>query len=92
MLLLMGLASALQKSVSEKKVHALVFDAAIGWSGAMWVCDRLNCFYSVAAAVTVAAGINDTWEWPPLMGSFKDGWSVRRIWRYVAPQIDSQSG
>ncbi|KAM3076295.1 hypothetical protein ACMFMG_006202 [Clarireedia jacksonii] len=63
-----------------------VRDALMGWCGAVWVWDRLSCAYSLAAGVSVAVGICETWEWPPLMGDLKDAWSVRRMWSAVYHQ------
>jgi hypothetical protein len=84
MLVVMGFSVALQehrRQMGSLEYH--ITNAAIGWSGATWVWDRLNCFYCLAAAVSVALGICDTWEWPPLTGDIRDAWSVRQMWRYA---------
>jgi hypothetical protein len=59
----------------------IIFNAMVGWFGAIWVWDRLCCVYSAAAALSVSLNMFDTWEWPPLMGSLDDAWSVRQVWR-----------
>ncbi|KAF2165963.1 hypothetical protein M409DRAFT_23691 [Zasmidium cellare ATCC 36951] len=64
----------------EQRVDSAVAGAIVGWAGAIWVWDRLNCAYSLAAAFSVAVGMTETWEWPPLMGPLKDAWSVRQMW------------
>ncbi|QIW96627.1 hypothetical protein AMS68_002145 [Peltaster fructicola] len=66
--------------------QGLLANAIVGWSGAIWVWDRLNCAYSVVAALTIALRICEPWEWPPLMGSLKDAWTVRRMWSAVYHQ------
>ena len=67
----------------DRRVGRAIAGVVMGWSGAVWVWDRLSCAYSLAAALGVASGITGTWEWPPLMGALKDAWSVRQMWRYV---------
>ncbi|KAK4494433.1 hypothetical protein PRZ48_014731 [Zasmidium cellare] len=64
----------------EERVESFIAGAIVGWAGAIWVWDRLNCAYSVAAALSVAVGMTGTWEWPPLMGPLKEAWSVRQMW------------
>lgn len=64
-------------------VKRTVATAVLGWSGAVWVWTRLNCAYCLAAAVTVAIGITESWGWPPLMGPLEAAWSVRQMWRYA---------
>jgi hypothetical protein len=88
MLVLLGWGSAAEARLSsEAHLHSFAVNALIGWSGAIWVWDRLNCFYSFMAAVSVAAGVCETWQWPPLMGRLSDAWSVRRVWSVVYHQI-----
>jgi len=82
MLVIMGLSSTMQNKLgNEKSWESIFLDVIIGWSGAIWVWDRLNCFYSLLAALSVAIGLCETWEWPPLTGLLKDAWSVRQMWR-----------
>jgi hypothetical protein len=84
MLIVLGCASALQEKVPfDDYWKVIAVDAIVGWSGAVWVWDRLNCAYSTAATLAVALNLTETWEWPPLMGPLKDTWSVRQMWRYV---------
>ena len=40
----------------------------------------LEMVYRVPAVVTVALGICDPWQWPPLMGNLRDGYTIRRFW------------
>jgi hypothetical protein len=71
---------------SEACLHRLIINMLIGWSGAIWVWGRLNGFYSSIAAVSVAVGVCETWQWPPLMGNLRDAWSVRQVWSVVYHQ------
>jgi hypothetical protein len=83
-LTILGMGCVLKaEPVSDELFMAVVADAVVGWSGAVWVWDRLNCAYLLAAALGVATGVTEPWEWPPLMGPLKDAWSVRQMWRYV---------
>lgn len=78
MLVLMEFISNTQRERIHSHPWVLVLlDAVIGWSGAIWVWDRLNCFYSLAAVVSIFIGNCGTWEWPLLVGSVEDAWSVR---------------
>lgn len=70
-----------ERCTPDQKIESLVAGATVGWVGAIWVWDRLNCAYSLAAAFSVALGMTGTWEWPPLMGPLRDAWSVRQMWR-----------
>lgn len=83
-LVIMGFSSTMQKecSLSQAWVSA-VLDVVVGWSGAIWVWDRLNYFYSLFAALSVASAVCETCEWPPLTGQLRDAWSVRQMWRCV---------
>lgn len=87
MLVLLGWGSAAEiRLSSEARPYHLIVDALIGWSGAIWVWDRLNSAYSFMAAVSVATGVCETWQWPPLMGKLRDAWSVRQVWSVVYHQ------
>jgi hypothetical protein len=84
MLVIMGFSSMMQKECHPSQASvSTVLDVVVGWSGAIWVWDRLNCFYSLLAALSVACAVSETWEWPPLTGQLRDAWSVRQMWRYV---------
>lgn len=88
MLVLMGFGSAIQRERSHSQPStSVLLDAVMGWSGAIWVWDRLNCFYSLATVVSVTIGLSKTWEWRPLVGSIGDAWSVRQMWGYVTSRI-----
>ncbi|KAF2489059.1 hypothetical protein BU16DRAFT_544479 [Lophium mytilinum] len=88
MLVIMGFCSAVQKEYRPGQDWvSSALDAMIGWSGAIWVWDRLNCFYSAAAALSVAIGVCERWEWPPLTGQIRDAWSVRQMWSDVYHQV-----
>jgi hypothetical protein len=81
-LIVLGFSYALrEQSEAHEFWNIVVLNAVLGWSGAIWVWDRLNCAYSLAAALSVGMGLCDNWEWPPLMGPLKDAWSVRQMWR-----------
>jgi hypothetical protein len=71
------------QSGPDDHVKRAAANAVVGWSGAVWVWDRLNCAYKLAAVLGVTTGATGTWEWPPLMGPLQDAWSVRQMWRYV---------
>ncbi|KIW04039.1 uncharacterized protein PV09_04861 [Verruconis gallopava] len=87
MLIVLGWAiETQQRAMNSEFWNSATLNALIGWSGATWVWDRLSCAYHMAAALSVAAGICSTWEWPPLMGSLKDSWSVRQMWSTVYHQ------
>ncbi|GAA90453.1 hypothetical protein AKAW_08567 [Aspergillus luchuensis IFO 4308] len=87
----LGLGCALRAQIrSDELLKTVVFNAIVGWSGAVWIWDRLNCAYRLAAALGVATGATETWEWPPLMGPLKDAWSVRQMWSVTYHQLLSQ--
>lgn len=91
-LTMLGLGCALRAQAGpDEHVKRFIVNAIVGWSGAIWVWDRLNCAYRLAATLGVVTGITGTWEWPPLMGSLKDAWSVREMWRYVYCKHDKES-
>lgn len=39
--------------------------------------------HSAAAGLSVALGFYEPGDWPPLVGSFKDAYSLARFWGYV---------
>lgn len=80
MLVLLGYATMLEKIGSVSPFERFWMDAVIGWTGAIWIYLRLSSFYSFAAAVTVALGVYEMWQLPPLMGNVRDAWSVRQFW------------
>lgn len=81
-LIMLGFGVALREHFGpERKVETTIAGAIVGWAGAIWVWDRLNCAYSLVAAFSGAVGMTGTWEWPPLMGPLKDAWSMRQMWR-----------
>jgi hypothetical protein len=84
MLVILGFSSKIQNEYRSEHWQSVVLDSVVGWSGAIWIWDRLTCFYSLAAAFSVAVGLCETWEWPPLMGQLSDAWSVRQMWRYMS--------
>lgn len=88
MLIILGLGSTLQTEYrSGQAWTSTILDAIVGWSGAIWIWDRLNYFYSLGAALSVTTGLCDKWEWPPLTGQMKDAWSVRQMWSAVYHQV-----
>lgn len=87
MLILMGYCSALESQLSSSSKPTLaMMNILIGWSGAIWIWARVTCFYSLLASASVAMGICETWQWPPLMGEIRDAWSVTRVWSVVYHQ------
>lgn len=87
MLILLGWSSTTQERLSSN--HSFSFciaNSLIGWSGATWVWFRLCCFYSFMAALSVAFGVCEIWQWPPIMGNLWDAWSVRQMWSVVYHQ------
>jgi hypothetical protein len=84
MLVVMGLASVLERPEDRaptfSAAQTFVLDAVIGLAGAIWIYCRLQTFYSSASAVTVALGVYERWQLPPLMGNLRDAWSVRQFW------------
>jgi hypothetical protein len=85
MLVTLGFASAFEQKqddlaeLSTPNTSFLV-DPMIGWAGALWIYCRLQSFYSSASAISVALGIYERWQLPPLMGNVRDAWSVRQFW------------
>lgn len=82
MLIALGFASALEqkhRNPAEPRSNFLI-DAAIGWSGALWIYCRLLSFYSCASAISVSLGVYERWHLPPLMGAVSDASSVRQFW------------
>ncbi|CAI6333749.1 unnamed protein product [Periconia digitata] len=65
---------------SDHYVQSALANGLVGISGAIWVWNRLECSYSLAAAIGVGTGLTGAWEWPPLMASLKSAWSVRQMW------------
>lgn len=87
MLVVLRCGSTIEKDVPAGSLwRLLLVNTVIGWSGATWVWSRLTCFYSLLAALSVACGICETWQWPPLMGHLRDAWSVRQMWSVVYHQ------
>jgi hypothetical protein len=94
MLAILGWSSAMREEMEdgfrtlqgELNYEVFTFNAVIGWSGAIWVWCRLCCAYSMATVLSVSVGVFETWEWPPLMGSLDDAWSVRQMWSVVYHQ------
>ncbi|KAF3004406.1 hypothetical protein E8E13_010230 [Curvularia kusanoi] len=79
LLVAMGFASSLEQD-SQGLLQKRLVDAMIGWTGAIWIYCRLCTFYSTASAATVALGLYERWQLPPLMGKVGDAWSVRQFW------------
>ncbi|KAF2010652.1 hypothetical protein BU24DRAFT_427763 [Aaosphaeria arxii CBS 175.79] len=81
-LVLLGFSSNLQgrQGRSIVSVETAALNALIGWSGGFWVWDRLSAFYSLLAAISVAFGVCETWQWPPLMGDISKAYSVGNVW------------
>lgn len=46
----------------------------------------LGVFCCSVAAISVALGIYGPEQWPPMFGSLKDAYTVRRFWAYVSKQ------
>ena len=85
-LYVMGLATTIQEQKNDIWTWTAL-NAIIGWSGAIWAWNGINYMYNTASAVTVAIGLCEQWEWPPLTGSLSDAWSVRQMWRLVPSSI-----
>ena len=79
-LYLLGL-SASVKAASNKPAVQILCHVVMGWSGAFWAVNGINTLYRAVAASTVAVGLCDPWQWPPMFGTLRDAWSVRQIWR-----------
>lgn len=80
LLAVLGFASALERQEGHGVLTSRLVDAVIGWAGAIWIYCRLCSFYCSASAVTVAIGVYEVWQLPPLMGHLRDAWSVRQFW------------
>ena len=64
MLVLLGYGSAIEERLSpDSRAVTMLVNALTGRCGATWVWDRLNCFYSLLAAASVALGICETRSW-----------------------------
>ena len=57
-----------------------VLDVAVAWLAASWAYQGLVVIYDLGAAVTVALGAYDAWEWPSMFGPLGEAWSVRQMW------------
>lgn len=95
MLVILGISTSIEKYVryDHKNLDRgppwgtfTVLDAVTGVAGATWVWNRVCCFYSLVAALSVAIGICEKCQWPPLMGNLKDAWSVGQTWGVVYHQ------
>ena len=75
-----GAATAV-KLYTDSTIAHYICDVVIGWCGASWAYNGLNCYYRLCTAVSVAVGLCEQWEWPPLFGPLSDAWSVRQLWR-----------
>jgi hypothetical protein len=81
-LYLLGL-NASVKAASHNAAVQMLCHVLVGWSGAFWAVNGINTMYRAVAASTVAVGLCDPWQWPPMFGSLQDAWSVRQMWRWV---------
>lgn len=54
------------------------------WCGATWGWNTIEIAHAGSSAITVLLGIYEPWEWPPMLNSVTEAWSVRRIWRCVS--------
>ena len=51
-----------------------------GWAAGLVVYFTANIPYPLFAALTVATGIYEPYDWPPLMGKLRDVVTVRDLW------------
>ena len=65
----------------ESPVASRALDVVMNWCGATWGWNTIGLGHAAGAAVTVALGISEPWEWPPILDSLWNAWSVRRMWR-----------
>ncbi|UPX10549.1 uncharacterized protein EKO05_0001201 [Ascochyta rabiei] len=80
MLVLLDSASALEENAAVSPLPAFLLDAVIGWAGAILIYFHICSFYSLSSAVTVALGIYEMWQFPPLVGDVRDAWSAKQFW------------
>jgi hypothetical protein len=79
-LYLIGAGIAIKAKYDSTIVRQLA-DVVIGWSAASWAFHGLNNAYRGGAAVSVALGLYEPRDWPPLFGELSEAWSVRQMWR-----------
>lgn len=79
-LYVIGAATA-AKFHTDSPVARGLLDVVVGWCGVSWAYQGLNANYRLGAALSVGVGMCEPWEWPPLFGSLREGWSVRLMWR-----------
>lgn len=66
-------------SIREDGLRVLLWRYSfIGYGVASYlIIDTLHCVY---ASLGVGLGLSEPWQWPPLMGSFADAFTVKRFW------------
>lgn len=75
-----GLAIAARES-PRLSASSWIWSVVIGWAGGSWAYNGVDAAYNLGAALTVAVGLCEPWEWPPMFGPLKEAWSVRQMWR-----------
>lgn len=76
----MGFATTMKEDAKSSTTR-WAMGIAIGWCGAAHSYTGIKWLYSSGAAASVAIGLCEPWEWPPMFGSLRDAWSVRQMWR-----------
>ena len=70
-----------QPSLVDSPVASRALDVVMNWCGAAWGWHTIGLAHAADAALTVALGISEPWEWPPILDSLWNAWSVRQMWR-----------
>lgn len=78
---LFSLAGDTAKSMRSQGLVLMAFNVAAYMS--MSYC-TLHITYDATALLAVALRLSEPEYWPVITGRFRDGYTVRRFWRYVS--------
>ncbi|KAH9889203.1 membrane bound O-acyl transferase family-domain-containing protein [Xylariomycetidae sp. FL2044] len=68
------------KAEAATSAQRHVLDVIIAWCGGCWAWNGIAWVHAVIAGITVAMGVCEPSQWPPILGSLTDAWSVRQMW------------
>jgi hypothetical protein len=82
-------ANPLFQGRTDRDPAVSITDQGIWWQAISVWCFWLSAYgaismqYTLLSIVTVALGISEPVDWPPVFGSFSDAYTIRRAWGYV---------